>query len=159
MCHHAARGWAGARAPLFADKAEAHTFLELRKREGERHGLRALSLGEQARADYLWCEAQLKPYALTVRQAVQTLLPQLQAREHGLTVPEGVKRLLASKRAVGLGERFGVSHTQAALWLRGLVLAAFWTGRRWARKREAHGIFTRQCEAARRAGESGLILE
>ena len=90
---------------FFADKKEAETHLDLKKREIERHGLKALSLGQQARADYLWCEEQLQPYGLSVRKAVETLLPQLKAREHGLSVADAVKRLLESKRAVGLSER------------------------------------------------------
>ncbi len=90
---------------FFADKGEAKTFLELRKREVERHGLRALTMNGQERADYLWCEAQLRPYSLTVRAAIETLLPQLKAREHGLCVADAVKRLLESKRAAGLSER------------------------------------------------------
>src|SRR6478752_699016 len=90
---------------FFADKAEAATFLDLKKREIERHGLKALSLGEQDRADYLWSAEQLRPYGLTVRRAIETLLPQLKAREHGLSVEDGVKRLVESKRAAGLSER------------------------------------------------------
>ena len=91
---------------FFEDKKEAQTHLDLKKREIERHGLKALSLGQQARADFLWCEAQLQPYGLSVRRAVETLLlPQLQAREHGLSVADAVKRLLESKRAVGVSER------------------------------------------------------
>jgi integrase len=90
---------------FFEDKAEAKTFLDLKKREIEKHGLKALTLSEQARADYLWCESQLQPYGLSVRQAVERMLPQLQAREHGLSVKDAVKRLLESKRAVGLSDR------------------------------------------------------
>jgi integrase len=90
---------------FFEDKAEAKTFLDLKKREIERHGLKALGLGDQQRADLLWCEEQLRPYGLTVRKAVEAFLPQLKAREHGLTVAEGAKRLLQSKRAAGVSER------------------------------------------------------
>jgi integrase len=90
---------------FFEDKAEAKTFLDLKKREIERHGLKALGLGDQQRADLLWCEDQLRPYGLTVRKAVESLLPQLKARQHGLTVCEAVKRLKESKRAAGLSER------------------------------------------------------
>lgn len=95
----------GRQRRFFADKAEAKTFLELKRAEIERHGLRALNLGEQDRANFLWCAEQLRPYSLDVRQAVELLLPQLQAREHGLSVNDAVKRLLESKRAAGLSER------------------------------------------------------
>ena len=95
----------GRQRRFFADKAEAKTFLELKRAEIERHGLRALNLGEQDRAAFLWCAEQLRPYSLSVRQAVELLLPQLQAREHGLSVEDAVKRLLESKRAAGLSER------------------------------------------------------
>ena len=90
---------------FFDSKQAAETFLQLKKAEQTNFGVRGGSLTEQARADFMWCEAQLRPYALTVRQAVQTLLPQLKAREHGLSVADAVKRLLESKRAVGLSER------------------------------------------------------
>jgi integrase len=95
----------GRQRRFFTDKVEAKTFLELKRAEIARHGIRALGLGEQDRADFLWCAEQLRPYSLSVRQAVELLLPQLRAREHGLSVAEGVKRLLESKRAAGLSER------------------------------------------------------
>lgn len=130
---------------FFADKGEAKTFLDLKKREIERHGLKALSLGEQDRADYLWSVEQLRPYGLTVRRAVETLLPQLKAREHGLNVKEAVSRLLSAKEKAGLSERhlytltnrlsrFAADHPQRALasftladvqtWLHGLPVGA-----------------------------------
>ncbi len=89
----------------FKSKPEAQTFMELKRVEITNHGLASSTLSTQHRADFLWCEAQLQPYGLSVRQAVQTLLPQLKAREHGLSVADAVERLLASKRAVGLSER------------------------------------------------------
>ena len=45
----------GRQRRFFADKAEAKTFLELKRAEIARHGLRALSLGDQDRANFLWC--------------------------------------------------------------------------------------------------------
>jgi integrase len=94
----------GRQRRFFADKTEAKTFLDLKRAEIERHGLRALSLGDQDRANFIWCAEQLRPYSLSVRQAVELLLPQLKAREHGLSVEDAVKRLLESKRAAGLSE-------------------------------------------------------
>lgn len=90
---------------FFDSKQAAETFLQLKKTEQTNYGVRGVSLTEQARADFLWCEAQLKPYGMSVRQGIETLLPQLKAREHGLSVPDAVERLLASKRAAGLSER------------------------------------------------------
>jgi integrase len=95
----------GRQRRFFADKAEAKTFLDLKRAEIQRHGLSALSLGDQDRANFLWCAEQLRPYDLTVRQAVELLLPQLQAREHGLSIEDAVKRLLESKRKARLSER------------------------------------------------------
>lgn len=89
----------------FKSKPEAQTFLELKRVEIKNHGVASSTLTTQARADFMWCETQLQPYGLTVRQAVETLLPQLKAREHGLSVTEAVKRLLESKRAAGVSER------------------------------------------------------
>lgn len=97
---------AGRTRRFFADKGEAKTFLDLKKLEVEQHGRKALSLGEQDRSDYNWCADKLRSYGLTVRSAVENLLlPQLKAREHGLSVADGVQRLIESKRATGLSER------------------------------------------------------
>jgi Phage integrase family len=89
----------------FKNKPEAQAFMELKRVEIKNHGLASATLTTQQRADFLWCEAQLQPYGLTVRKAVETLLPQLEAREHGLLVADAVKRLLTSKRAAGVSER------------------------------------------------------
>ena len=89
----------------FKSKPEAQTFMELKRVEIKNHGVASATLNEQARADFLWCEAQLKPYGLSVRQGIETLLPQLRAREHGLSVADAVQRLVASKGAAGVSER------------------------------------------------------
>ena len=89
----------------FKSKAEAQTFMELKRVEITNHGVASATLNEQARADFLWCEAQLKPYGLSVRQGIEKLLPQLRAREHGLSLADAVQRLIASKRAVGVSGR------------------------------------------------------
>lgn len=89
---------------FFATRPEAKTFLEIRQTVIANHGVRSLTLGAQDRADYQWCEAQLRQHGLTVRQAVEQLLPTLVARERGLSVEDAVKRLLESKRAAGLSK-------------------------------------------------------
>ena len=90
---------------FFSSKRDAETFLQLKETEQTNFGVRAASLTEEARSDFLWCEAQLEPYGLSIRQAVETLLPQLKAREHSLSVFEAAERLLTSKRAVGVSEK------------------------------------------------------
>lgn len=90
---------------FFAEKKEAETHLALKKQEAAAHGVRAFSLTAQDRADFLWASAQLAPYGLSVRRAVETLLPQLKAREHGLTVEDAVQRFLNAKRKAALSER------------------------------------------------------
>lgn len=111
---------------FFADKAEAQTFLTLKKREATAHGIRAFALSEQDRADWLWACAQLAPYGLSVRRAVEILLPQLKAREHGLNVEDAVARVLDAKAKAGLSKRhldtlgnrlrrFAQDHPQRAL--------------------------------------------
>lgn len=111
---------------FFADKLEAQTFLALKKQEAAKHGVRAFTLSEQDRADFLWSVEQLRPYGLSVRKAVETLLPQLRAREHGLSVEDAVSRLIAAKEKAGLSQRhlyslanrlrrFAADHPQRAL--------------------------------------------
>lgn len=90
---------------FFASKPEAKAFLELKQAEMARHGVNAFKLSDQDRASFLWCAEQLRPYSLSVRDAVELVLPQLKAREYSLGVSEAIKRLLESKRAAGLSAR------------------------------------------------------
>jgi integrase len=89
----------------FKDKKEAKTFLDLKCVEITNHGIASASLGTQERAEYLDAVAQLAPYGLSLRSAVQMLLPQLKARQNGLSVEEAVKRVVESKRKARLSER------------------------------------------------------
>jgi len=89
----------------FKSKPEAQAFMNMKRVEIANHGLASATLTTQHRADFLWCEAQLKPYGLSVRQGIEKLLPQLQAREHGLSVGDAVKRIVNSKRAAKLSEK------------------------------------------------------
>lgn len=90
---------------FFETKPEAQSYLNLKKQEAAAHGVRAFSLSEQDRADFLWATQQLAPYGLSVRKAVETLLPQLKAREHTLTVEEAVRRVIETKTKGGMSER------------------------------------------------------
>lgn len=90
---------------FFTDRESAENFLTLRKREAAAHGVRAFTLSEQDRADYLWSAEQLGPYGLSVREAVESLLPQLRARENSLPVEDAIRRFIESKKAAGLSAR------------------------------------------------------
>jgi site-specific recombinase XerD len=90
---------------FFEKKPEAESFLSLKKQEATAHGVRSFSLSEQDRADFLWAKQQLAPYGLSVRKAVESLLPQLKAREHTLTVEEAVRRVIETKSKAGMSER------------------------------------------------------
>ena len=87
-------------------KREAETFLELSKRQKENFGTAALTLTEKERAEYLECTAALKPYGITLRAAVDLILPNLKARNRSCTVKELVAEFLKIKKADGASIRY-----------------------------------------------------
>ncbi|MEI8341260.1 MAG: site-specific integrase [Verrucomicrobiota bacterium] len=91
---------------FFKKKGDAETFVKLKKTEIENHGTAAGALNESARAEYLEsCEA-LKPFGLSLREAIQMLLPQLQAQNRTCKVKVLVAELLRVKTADGASKRY-----------------------------------------------------
>lgn len=91
---------------FFDSKQDAETFLQLKKTEQANYGVRGVSLTEQQRGDYLAAIERLKPFGMTVLQAVEMLLPSLEAREKSCTFSDLVVGLLKSKAADGASERY-----------------------------------------------------
>ena len=91
---------------FFKLKTEAQTFLQLKKTEIENHGTAAGALNESARAEYLECNATLKPYGISLREAIKMLLPQLKAQNRTCTVNALVSEVLRVKTADGASKRY-----------------------------------------------------
>lgn len=96
----------GRQRRFFKSREEAKTFLDAKKIEKENHGTAAMSLNESARAEYLECTAALKPFGVTLRDAVKFYLPHLKARNRTCTARELVDELLRVKTADGASERY-----------------------------------------------------
>lgn len=90
----------------FKLKGEAETFLKLKKVEVTNHGSAAGALSERDRAEYLECRETIKPFGLTLRDAVKMLLPQLKAMNRTCTVKELIAELLKAKTADGASKRY-----------------------------------------------------
>jgi len=85
---------------------EAETFLGVSKTQQINYGTAALTLSPAERAEYMECREKLKPYGVTLRDAVAFYLPHLKARNRSCTVKELVKEVLAVKKADGSSERY-----------------------------------------------------
>lgn len=96
----------GRQRRFFKSREEAKTFLDAKKIEKENHGTAAMSLNESARAEYLECTAALKPFGVTLRDAVTFYLPHLKARNRSCTARELVDELLRVKTADGASARY-----------------------------------------------------
>jgi integrase len=126
-------------------KAEAETFLQISKTQQANFGTAALTLSPAQREEYIECTEALKPFGVTVREAVKLLLPQLRAKNRSCTVKELVEELLKVKRADGASARYlgdlesrlghfardfegrsvaSISSVEVDGWLRGLRLSA-----------------------------------
>ena len=90
----------------FKLKSDAQTFLEQKAVEIENHGTAAGSLNERERSEYLECREALRPYGVSLREAVRMLKPQLAQRNQSCLVPDAVAELLKAKQADGLSQRY-----------------------------------------------------
>jgi integrase len=90
----------------FKRKADALTFLEMKATEIENHGVAAASLNERDRAEFLECREALKPYGISLRDAVRMLRPHLAQKNKSCLVVDAVAELLKAKKADGLSQRY-----------------------------------------------------
>lgn len=129
----------------FREKAEAEEFLNLKKIEIRNQGLSSSVLTERQRAEYLDAIEMIKPFGLSLREALTMALPHLEMREKTVPVSVAVERLIASKRGEGRSSRYcldlssrlnafstsfgtvavsSISAPQVEAWLVGLSVAA-----------------------------------
>ena len=90
----------------FKLKSDAKTFMEQMAVEIENHGTAAGALNERERSEYLECREALRPFGISLRDAVRMLKPQLAQRNKSCLVPDAVKELLKAKKADGLSDRY-----------------------------------------------------
>jgi integrase len=90
----------------FKKKSDAQIFLEQKATEIENHGVAAASLNERDRAEYLECREALKPYGISLRDAVRMLKPQLAQRNKSSLIADAVGELIKAKKADGLSKRY-----------------------------------------------------
>jgi len=91
---------------FFKDRSEAETFLQSKRIEQENYGTAGTSFNERQRAEYLECAESLKPFNVTIRDAVNFYLPHLHATKRTCTAAELVDELLKVKEADGASERY-----------------------------------------------------
>jgi len=90
----------------FKDRSEAKLFYDKKRVELVNFGTAAAALDERQRAEYLECRDILKPYGLSLREAVNKLLPQLKAEKTTILVSKTMENFLKAKEADGLSSRY-----------------------------------------------------
>jgi integrase len=96
----------GRNRQFFKNRSDADTFLEQKLIEQENFGTAGLAFDEKQRVEYLECRDQLRPFNVTLRDAVKFYLPYLQATNRTCTAAELVSELLKVKKADGAGKRY-----------------------------------------------------
>src|SRR5262245_46498371 len=96
----------GRNRQFFKNKTEAETVLQQKEIEQENQGRAGLSFNERQRAEYLDCAEQLRPFGVTIRDAINSYLPHLKATNRTCTATELVDELLKVKDADGASGRY-----------------------------------------------------
>lgn len=129
---------------FFASRPQADAYAHLRRVELANVGTEGAALSASQRAEYLDCLAKLEPYGVTLREAVEMLLPGLAARRQTVPVERAVAVMLKTKKEDGVSRRHledlrsrlgqfadafserplaGFSTAELDLWVRGLGVA------------------------------------
>lgn len=90
----------------FKNRGEAKTFHDKKRVELANFGTAAAALDERQRAEYLECRDILKPFGLSLRDAVNKLLPQLKAEKTTSLVSKTMEKFLQAKESDGLSSRY-----------------------------------------------------
>src|SRR5260370_30338755 len=96
----------GRNRQFFKNRSDAHTFLEQKLIEQENFGTAGLAFDEKQRVEYLECRDQLRPFNVTLRDAVKFYLPYLQATNRTCTAAELVSELVKVKKSDGASQRY-----------------------------------------------------
>jgi integrase len=87
-------------------KKEAETFMSLKKAERLNYGAAGIALTESERAEYIECRELLRPFGVTIKEAVLRYLPELKARNRSCTAKELAAELIKMKEADGASRRY-----------------------------------------------------
>ena len=90
----------------FKNRASAKAFHDQKQVELANFGTAAAVLNEHDRAEYIECKELLKPYGLSLRDAIKKILPQLKAENATCLVSVAVKEVLAVKKQDGMRKRY-----------------------------------------------------
>jgi hypothetical protein len=78
----------GRNRQFFKDKTEAATVLQQKLIEQENYGIAGVSFNERHRAEYLECAEALRPFGVTIREAVNFYVPHFQAMKRSCTAAQ-----------------------------------------------------------------------
>jgi integrase len=96
----------GRNRQFFKSRSDADTFLEQKLIEQENFGTAGLAFDEKQRAEYLECRDQLRPFNVTLRDAVKFYLPYLQAANRTCTAAQLADELVKVKKSDGASHRY-----------------------------------------------------
>jgi integrase len=96
----------GRNRQFFKNKSDADTFLEQKLIEQENFGTAGLAFDEKQRAEYLECRDQLRPFNMTLRDAVKFYLPYLKATNRTCTAAQLAEEVVKIKKSDGVSERY-----------------------------------------------------
>src|SRR5260370_30976412 len=96
----------GRNRQFFKKRGDADTFLEQKLIEQENFGTAGLAFDEKQRAEYLECRDQLRPFKVTLRDAVKFYLPYLQATNRTCTAAQLADELVKVKKSDGASQRY-----------------------------------------------------
>jgi integrase len=90
----------------FKSLSEAKEFLDRKRVELTNFGTAAATLNERDRAEYIECRDILKTYGISLREAVNKLIPQLKAEQVTSLVSITMEEFLKAKKSDGLSVRY-----------------------------------------------------
>ena len=90
---------------FFETRARADAYAHLRRVELSNVGTEGAALSASQRSEYLDCLAKLEPFGVTLREAVDMLLPTLAARRQTVAVEKAVAAMLKAQKADGASRR------------------------------------------------------
>ena len=90
----------------FKSLSEAKEFLDRKRVELTNFGTATATLNERDRAEYIECRDFLKTYGISLREAVNKLIPQLKAEQVTSLVSKTMDDFLKAKKSDGLSARY-----------------------------------------------------
>ena len=90
---------------FFAVKSQADAYAHLRRVDLNNHGVHGAALTQSQRAEYLDCISLLDPYGVSLRAAIEMVLPGLAAKAKTVPVEQLAKEVQAAKAKDGAGKR------------------------------------------------------